>query len=109
MNIEITEFLMSDYEEAKAFWASIPEVGLDDADSISSMEAFLKRNPGLSFVAKHGKDLIWTAIHFYGCVLKFLLAYTLANSVTPMRANSFSHDITTQENICIFAPRGNPC
>ena len=58
MNIEITEFSMSNYEEATAFWASIPEVGLDDADSISSMEAFLKRNPGLSFVAKHGKDLI---------------------------------------------------
>ena len=34
--------------------------------------------------------------------------YTLANSVTPMRANSFHHNITTQKNICIFPPRGNP-
>ena len=58
MNIDIEEFLMSEYEEATAFWASIPEVGLDDADSISSMESFLRRNQGLSFVAKHGRNLI---------------------------------------------------
>ncbi len=58
MNIEITKFSMSDYKEATAFWSSISEVGLDDADSISSMESFLKRNPGLSFVARHGKNLI---------------------------------------------------
>jgi ribosomal protein S18 acetylase RimI-like enzyme len=58
MDIKITEFSMSDYEETASFWASIPEVGLDDADSISSMESFLNRNPGLSFVARHGKKLI---------------------------------------------------
>ncbi|MBU0508672.1 GNAT family N-acetyltransferase, partial [bacterium] len=58
MNIEITKFSMSDYEEATAFWASIPEVGLDDADSISSMQSFIKRNPELSFVARHGRELI---------------------------------------------------
>ena len=49
---------MSYYEEAIAFWASIPEVGLDDADSISSMELFLKRNRGLSFIARHNGELI---------------------------------------------------
>lgn len=49
---------MSDYGETTAFWASIPELGLDDADSISSMESFLKRNPGLSFVARDGIELI---------------------------------------------------
>jgi ribosomal protein S18 acetylase RimI-like enzyme len=58
MNIEITEFSMSDYEEATALWSSIPDVGLHDADSIPTMESFLKRNPGLSFVARHDKSLI---------------------------------------------------
>ena len=46
MNIEITKFSMSDYEEATAFWASIPEVGLDDAESISFMESFLDHGLG---------------------------------------------------------------
>ena len=58
MDIEITEFSMSDYEEATAFWSSIPEVGLDDADSPSNMKAYLTRNPGLSFLARHGEKLI---------------------------------------------------
>ena len=58
MNIEIKEFSMLDYKEAKDFWASMPEVGLDDADSISSMELFLKRNPELSFVARLDGKLI---------------------------------------------------
>lgn len=33
MNIKNTEFTMSDYDEAGCFWASIPGVGLDDADT----------------------------------------------------------------------------
>ena len=49
---------MTEYKEVTAFWASIPEVGLDDADSISSMELFLKRNRGLSFIARDSGELI---------------------------------------------------
>ncbi len=58
MSIEITKFSMPDYEEVTVFWSSIPEVGLDDADSFSSMESFLIRNPGLSFIARNGEELI---------------------------------------------------
>jgi ribosomal protein S18 acetylase RimI-like enzyme len=58
MKIEIRKFSMSEYKEVTTFWASIPEVGLDDADSISSMELFLKRNKGLSFVSRHDGKVI---------------------------------------------------
>jgi ribosomal protein S18 acetylase RimI-like enzyme len=58
MDIKITEFTMSDYAEATAFWSSIPEVGLDDADSSDTMKAYLTRNPGLSYIARHSENLI---------------------------------------------------
>lgn len=58
MNIDFLEFSMLDYEEATTFWASIPGIGLDDADTPETMAAFLQRNPGLSFVARLDGRLI---------------------------------------------------
>lgn len=58
MNIAITEFSMTDYEEAVALWSAMPEIGLDDADTPERMESFLVRNPGLSFVARDRGTLV---------------------------------------------------
>ncbi|MBW1985198.1 MAG: GNAT family N-acetyltransferase, partial [Deltaproteobacteria bacterium] len=53
MKIDITEFLEADYNEAILLWKQIEEVGLDDADSFENTCSFLKRNQGMSFVARH--------------------------------------------------------
>ncbi len=58
MSVEITPLSMSDYDEAAALWAAMPEIGLDDADRRGKMASFLERNPGLSFVARHEGKLI---------------------------------------------------
>ena len=47
---------ISDYEKIIAFWQEVEGVKLRDADSREGIEKYLKRNPGLSFVAeKNGK------------------------------------------------------
>ena len=58
MSVAITEFSMTDYEEAAALWRAMPEIGLDDADTPERMESFLARNPGLSFVARDRGKLV---------------------------------------------------
>lgn len=47
----IREFSISDYEDAIRLWGATEGLALDDADSESSIEAFLARNPGFSAVA----------------------------------------------------------
>ena len=42
-----------DYEEVVALWARTEGIGLADADTKEVMAAYLARNPGLSFVARH--------------------------------------------------------
>jgi ribosomal protein S18 acetylase RimI-like enzyme len=56
--MQIEAFSMTDYEEAVALWAGIPEVGLDDADARQNMKRFLARNPGMSFVARHEGEIV---------------------------------------------------
>ena len=58
MSIAITEFSMTDYEEAVALWREMPEIGLDDADTPEQMRSFLARNPGLSFVVRDRGKLV---------------------------------------------------
>jgi ribosomal protein S18 acetylase RimI-like enzyme len=47
-------FLPSDYEAAHTLWSATEGIGLSEADSRGSIERFLDRNPGLSFVAVGG-------------------------------------------------------
>ena len=58
MKIEFTVFSEADCNEAVLLWNKIEEVGLDDADSIENIRIFLKRNPGMSFVARHEGKMI---------------------------------------------------
>ena len=52
MNIEIVPFELDAYEQVFALWQKCEGVGLSDADSREGIAAYLKRNPGFSFVAK---------------------------------------------------------
>lgn len=47
-----------DYVALRALWESSDGVGLSDADSQAGFERFLRRNPGLSFVALDGDRLV---------------------------------------------------
>ena len=48
----IRPFRNDDYAAARALWEASKGVGLDDSDSRERIEAFLRRNPGLSAVAE---------------------------------------------------------
>jgi ribosomal protein S18 acetylase RimI-like enzyme len=48
----------ADYQALRTLWESSEGVGLSDADSPAGFEQFLKRNPGLSFVAVDGDGLV---------------------------------------------------
>ena len=55
---EITAMSASDYDEVFALWEKSEGIGLSGADSRESIGRYLKRNPGLSFVARDGGKLV---------------------------------------------------
>ncbi|HUW39877.1 MAG TPA: GNAT family N-acetyltransferase [Rectinemataceae bacterium] len=59
---EILPFTLGDYEEAFALWSRTPGMGLTGADRREPIASFLERNPGLSFAAKLGGELVGTAL-----------------------------------------------
>ena len=60
MDTVITEFSVADYDEARLFWLGTEGLGrdLEDADSRSGMKAYVKWNPGISFVARSEGKLV---------------------------------------------------
>jgi ribosomal protein S18 acetylase RimI-like enzyme len=58
MSMVIREMTIRDYDEVVGLWQSSEGVGLSDADSREGVARFLKRNPGLSFVAREGEHLV---------------------------------------------------
>ncbi len=53
---------IDDHPAASALWRATPGVGLSSADTREAVQAFLARNPGLSFVAEEGGALVGTAL-----------------------------------------------
>ena len=52
MKYRIRKMTARDYDNVVSLWRSIPGIGLDeDSDSRAGLSRYLKRNPGLSFVA----------------------------------------------------------
>ena len=51
MNCVIRELTIDDYDEVLALWQATEGIGLSESDSRDSIDQFLKRNPGLSFLA----------------------------------------------------------
>lgn len=62
MAIELREMTIDDYEQVYDLWKSCEGIGLSDADSKQGIERFLKRNPGLSFVAMDGDQIVGAAL-----------------------------------------------
>jgi len=58
MNPTIVSFDISAYDGALALWRRCEGVGLSDADSKEYVQAYLQRNPEMSFVAKAGGETV---------------------------------------------------
>jgi ribosomal protein S18 acetylase RimI-like enzyme len=54
----LQEMTIADYEEVRSLWSESEGLDLSDADSRSSIERFLERNPGLSFVVREDGQLV---------------------------------------------------
>jgi ribosomal protein S18 acetylase RimI-like enzyme len=62
MPVEIREFALTDYAGALTLWQATPGVGLSEADSVQNIALFLDRNPGSSFVALDGGEVVGTIL-----------------------------------------------
>ena len=58
MNISISQFKIDFYDEVFALWQQCEGVGLSDADSYDSIQTYLNRNPGMSFIAKTDSRIV---------------------------------------------------
>jgi ribosomal protein S18 acetylase RimI-like enzyme len=58
MNFAIREMTIADFEEVKLLWQHSNGIELSSADTKESIARFLERNPGLSFVARDGDQLV---------------------------------------------------
>ena len=56
--IEIRPMQASDYDEVMALWKSTEGITTDRSDTRGAIEAYLSRNPGMSFVAKSGDSIV---------------------------------------------------
>jgi ribosomal protein S18 acetylase RimI-like enzyme len=62
MSIAIRDMDIEDYEAVYHMWGSVEGIGLSDADSKEGIKRFLERNPGLSFVATDGTQIVGAAL-----------------------------------------------
>ncbi len=58
MDMTISPLVIEDYEALLALWQSCEGIGLSAADEKPRIEAYLKRNPDCSFVARVGGQLV---------------------------------------------------
>jgi ribosomal protein S18 acetylase RimI-like enzyme len=59
---DIQSFVIGCYDEAIALWRHCEGVALSAADSREGIAAYLARNPGLSFIARHEGRLVGTIL-----------------------------------------------
>lgn len=63
IRLRIRTMTLRDYDAVLALWRGMPGIGLDDdCDSRAGIARYLKRNPGLSFVARRGKEIVGAVI-----------------------------------------------
>jgi putative acetyltransferase len=60
--VELREMTIGDYDEVIALWRSCEGIGLSAADSRESIERYLARNPGMSFVAVEAGRMVGAVI-----------------------------------------------
>jgi ribosomal protein S18 acetylase RimI-like enzyme len=58
MQIDYVELTMTNYQNVISLWKNCEGIGLSSADSQDRMHAYLRRNPGMNFVAKYQNEII---------------------------------------------------
>lgn len=58
MTLHFRALTLADYDAVLTLWQSTEGVGLSDADSREAIGRYLARNPGLSFTAWDGDELV---------------------------------------------------
>lgn len=58
MDILIQEMTIEDYDHVRNLWKRTEGIEIADTDSREGLTRFLERNPGLSFVARDGEDVV---------------------------------------------------
>ena len=56
--INISTFTIDAYDQVIALWQQAEGVGLNSADSRESIQTYLERNPGMSFIAEQDGTLV---------------------------------------------------
>jgi ribosomal protein S18 acetylase RimI-like enzyme len=62
MNILIEAMTLDHYDEVIDLWKKSENIGLSSADERENIEAYLARNPGMSFVAKENDVIVGAAL-----------------------------------------------
>ena len=58
MNVLIQEMTIQDYDDVYALWQASDGIELSEVDTRNDIDRLLDRNPGLSFVARDGEQLV---------------------------------------------------
>ena len=58
MNVEIRPFSIEVYDAVFALWQKCDGIGLSQADSREGIQRYLRRNPGMSFIARSGDAVV---------------------------------------------------
>jgi N-acetylglutamate synthase len=58
MRCSIQPMTLADYDEVLCLWQNAEGVGLNESDTRTAIASYLKRNRGMSFVARDGKRLV---------------------------------------------------
>ena len=65
---QIRKMTARDYNAVISLWQDMPGIGLDeDCDSRPGIARYLKRNPGLSFVACCGDEIVGAVLSGHDC------------------------------------------
>ena len=58
MDCVIRTLRIADYEAVLRLWQDTEGVGLNESDDRCHVRIYLRRNPGMSFVAQHGGEIV---------------------------------------------------
>ena len=62
MSITVAEFTIEAYEKVYSLWQTCDGIGLSSADSRTSIQMYLERNPGFSLIAYDGQTVVGTIL-----------------------------------------------
>jgi len=80
MKFTIRPMTLRDYPAVVALWRGVPGIGLDeDCDSPAGIARYLKRNPGLSFVACDQGEIVGAVLSGHDGRRGYLHHLTVAN------------------------------